>query len=708
VPAPRNISPLRGSVNGLPELGTVAIESASPAHQFSLEDIKNLAVAHPGAYSVNNAGTNIDKLHAMGLTGEGSIVAVIDSGIRPGFKILEDSIIGGIDFVDEGPVGLAGDGPADWRQASNDGHGTFAAGLIVGHSAFAVNRSLETALELYLPSDSLVDGRLPLIGTAPGAKIYVVRIFGNDVSAGAGAPLRRVIEAIRHVIKLRDDFNYGRAGGLKIDVANLSFGFSTLFAGRTELDQLVDSMLSVGIVPVVSAGDFGPSTLTTKNPGTSIKAITVGASSHAASERIIWEVDFLKNPAGYYPGIGADARPSEDTHVAWFSSRGPNADGRLDPDVVASGLGNIGQGYCPDQNLDAPCFKRLTFGSGTSFSAPIVAGIAAVLTQACPHATATQVRNAIIMSARTEALGVKYVADYFDLLDRGRGLPDAQTAYNLLCYHPDQVPDSIPDPPAPSSLVLTNIENDETKLQVEAGSVMKDFADLRPGERAEILYNVPFLTDKVTIRVSDVEMAGHNRVFADRLFLYVHSAKTGRTFGDYLKIQEFFAGAEDFVLEIPNPDSGIMRITLNPDNLNAGNVSAAVSVDTHGGSLPPTLVIDSDTIEHETTKAYPMNDAQAAALFVAPNTQRLDFLLNWVNDWSRYPTSDVDLIVCAPSISTADCPALGNKTGATLAAPERVSIVDPEPGQWKVLVKGFNIPPGNGTSETFDLWIGKN
>ena len=62
-----------------------------------------------------------------------------------------------------------------------------------------------------------------------------------------------------------------------------------------------------------------------------------------------------------------------ESSTRWFSSRGPNADGRMDPDVAASGVGNVGQGYCPDQILDA-CYKRLSIASGTSFSAPIIAG----------------------------------------------------------------------------------------------------------------------------------------------------------------------------------------------------------------------------------------------------------------------------------------------------------------------------------------------
>src|SRR4030095_16285813 len=285
-----------------------------------------------------------EALHTQGFTGEGTIVAVIDSGVRMGFKLVQDSIIGGWTFVDEGAMGPAGDGQADWKQASNDGHGTFVAGLIAGNATFTVNRVMKEALLRYAP-DALVDNNLPLIGTAPNAQIYVVRVFGDN--AAAGAKLQTILAAIDHVISLRKDYeSSGGRQGLKIDVANLSLGVSTLAAGRNFLHTEIDRMLEAGIVPVISVGDVGPSALTTSSPGSSRSAITVGGISRAANERILNEVlygtQFAKD---YFPGIGEQIRPFDGTQTAWFSSRGPNADGRQDPDVVASAVGNISQGY---------------------------------------------------------------------------------------------------------------------------------------------------------------------------------------------------------------------------------------------------------------------------------------------------------------------------------------------------------------------------
>lgn len=664
----------------------VSTETSEPVGRLSSKDLAKLALTSP-SYSINNAGTNIERLHARGLTGQGTTVAVIDSGVRSGFKLVEDAIIGGIDFVDDGAPGPAADGQADWKQSSNDGHGTFVAGLIAGNYTFKVNRVMEQALLRYAPG-ALVQGNLPLIGTAPDAKIYVVRVFGE-----AGARVSTVVEAINHVIAQRElYFSSGGRQGIKIDVANLSLGISTLAAGRTLLDTSIDEMQEAGIVPVISVSDIGPSTLTNLSPATSKSALSVGASSVAVNERILYEVQYgIEFPKEFYPGIGADIRPFPGTEVQWFSSRGPSSDGRLDPDVVANGVGNLSQGYCPNEILEA-CFKRLSLGSGTSFSTPIVSGIAAVLTQAFPNATATQIRNAIISSAKTSAL-----EPYFDVLDRGHGVPDADAAYALLSA--GNVPDVLPPLPPMHTLVRNNIESN-TSLIVQSGSIGKSFQNMMPGQRAEILYDVPLLTDYVRIRVSNVVMNGpQNRFYGgDRLFLYVHSARTsvGGT-GDYRVNGELLLNGGQGEFIVRNPDTGVMRITLNPDTQNAGTVNAEVSVETALTVFDSTKTI-TGTIGNGLINSYTEH--------VNAGTTQLRFLLKWDHDWAHYPTSDLDIIVCSPTIpsTVADCRLLGNKSGATLASPERVTIENPIPGDWTFLIHGFNVP--HGGTENFTLEIG--
>ncbi len=77
--------------------------------------------------------------------------------------------------------------------------------------------------------------------------------------------------------------------------------------------------------------------------------------------------------------------------ITEFSSRGPSSDGRTKPDVCAMGRGNIFA-----QTSGPADYAR---GSGTSFSCPLVAGVAALLLQAHPTWTPMHVRNALRQTA---------------------------------------------------------------------------------------------------------------------------------------------------------------------------------------------------------------------------------------------------------------------------------------------------------------------
>ena len=98
---------------------------------------------------------------------------------------------------------------------------------------------------------------------------------------------------------------------------------------------------------------------------------------------------------------------------AFFSSQGYSADGRVKPDVCAQGLASA---IIREDGTS-------TYGSGTSFSSPILCGLVTCLWQANPQKTNIEIMDAIRKSAS------QYNSPDSLL---GYGIPNFEQAYNFL------------------------------------------------------------------------------------------------------------------------------------------------------------------------------------------------------------------------------------------------------------------------------------
>lgn len=158
------------------------------------------------------------------------------------------------------------------------------------------------------------------------------------------------------------------------------YGLAGLDGNTTIITNAADLAASKGILVFNAAGNQGQGKLLAPADGDSV--IAVGAVDSA---RVI----------------------------AGFSSRGPTADGRIKPDISTMGSGTS---FIRSTGL-------LSRGSGTSFSCPVAAGMAACILQSAPNTPNMVMYDAIIRSAdRYENPDTNY----------GYGIPYAPTAYRIL------------------------------------------------------------------------------------------------------------------------------------------------------------------------------------------------------------------------------------------------------------------------------------
>ncbi len=175
------------------------------------------------------------------ITGQGIKVGVIDTGIDYKHPDLKNSYHGGSDLVDGDKDPMETKGQAGLQTL----HGTHVAGII------AANGKLK--------------------GVAPDAEIIAYRALGPG---GVGTS-EQVIAAIEQAIKD------------KVDVINLSLG-NSINGPDWPTSVALDKAVENGIVAVTSSGNSGPEVWTVGSPGTSSKAISVGASTPPI------EIPFLK------------------------------------------------------------------------------------------------------------------------------------------------------------------------------------------------------------------------------------------------------------------------------------------------------------------------------------------------------------------------------------------------------------------------------
>jgi serine protease AprX len=192
-------------------------------------------------------------------------------------------------------------------------------------------------------------------GIAPGVSILNYKAFATDPLLDA--------EDFDGALAIQQALEDGA------HIANISWGAGAAADGSSRLARACDQAWSLGMVIVKSAGNAGPNASTLTSPADAEGVIVVGATDRRGTE------------------------------VQSYSSRGP-AGGRLRPHLVApGGTSTSGVQTC------RPGGGFGSVGDGTSFAAPQVSGLAALILDDDPNLPPDQVRSTLLQACSRLSAG---------------------------------------------------------------------------------------------------------------------------------------------------------------------------------------------------------------------------------------------------------------------------------------------------------------
>lgn len=283
------------------------------------------------------------------VTGRNVTVAVLDTGIDATHPDLAGRVARNIKLADTLSVGVDFSYPVGSASLPNTdqiyGHGSFVAGVIGGNGSASSGK---------------------FSGVAPNAKL--VGLSAGDLT----------------LLYVLAGFDYLLANGTDLNtrVLNCSFSANTVFDVNDPVNVATKMLTDKGVNVVFSAGNSGPGQHTLNPYAVAPWVVSVGATDIVG-------------------------------RLANFSSRGDFANGLFRPTIVApgvnlvslrgSGVTNVigAEGFTSNdlQRLSSSELPYYTTATGTSFSAPQVAGTIALMLEANPGLTPANVRDILQRTA---------------------------------------------------------------------------------------------------------------------------------------------------------------------------------------------------------------------------------------------------------------------------------------------------------------------
>jgi serine protease AprX len=598
--------------------------------------------------------------------GNGTIVAVVDTGVVPNL-CLGHAVIGAEGFPDG--YNATDDGYAA-TDPINHFHGTHMGSVIASSCMLDFSdgegHPLYQAFSTYWPSDK---GFIPILGQAPKARLYPVKVFRYDEE---DTPTSVILDGLDHILTLK------KSGELDIDIVNMSLGGPTVFDGRDAFDRFVLELWKVKILVVASAGNSGPLPNTVGSPATGFNTIAVGGLDYANSSRFYYEyIGLLFGISGQ----GSVMRPSDETRVVNFSSRGPLSGGRAGPDISA--LATWSFHSWPNNTF--------SWELGTSPAGATVSGGAALLNAYWENITGKETSPAILRRVLMGGANKDEVGPAWQSInDQGWGTLDVSASLNLLKdgnwefpvfeFIGRLMPNILPWPLRGSTDIF------------ESGTIT-----LGASEKADFVFQVNLLTSLVTVEVFDIDIPDNSAdaFMPNMLEINMQSAQRSETPRPLRERWWFPWDGDAFTITVEDGpwtltsalvsepladrpmEPGLMKVTLLGGISNECPVSFKIRVTREGFGEPLMQPIATQTIQIDDVFQIPVE--------IPTDVTKATFDLRWFRDWRRFPTSDIDMLIFSPGGE------LVSVDGATYNAPERAVIDSPIPGIWYVLVYGYEM-----------------
>ncbi len=277
--------------------------------------------------------SDVPQVHQKGVTGKNVIIGLLDTGFRwKTHESLENSkVLAEYDFIFQDSVTANQSGD----RSSQDSHGTSVFSVIGGHK----------------------DGKL--YGPAYNATYILAKT--EDVRSESHLEEDNYAAALIWMESLGVDITSSSLGYNIFDDTTYSYSYNDLNGKTTIITKAAELAFERGVVVITAAGNEGDLNWgKIIAPADGFNTIAVGAVS--------------------YLNI-----------VASFSSRGPTADGRIKPEVVAQGV----RVYA----ADASSYNGYSYENGTSLATPIAGGVAGLLLSAYPYLTNVQIRSILLETA---------------------------------------------------------------------------------------------------------------------------------------------------------------------------------------------------------------------------------------------------------------------------------------------------------------------